>query len=80
MSLASLRANFASDRSHMVKDDGTWMAQPPAYPAIATKHNKNNLFSKWLKVDGDGVGHGTPTDAYGVEVDLAGFLALFGSA
>ena len=28
---------FASDRRHMLKPDGTWMAEPPEYPPIATK-------------------------------------------
>lgn len=34
---------FASDRSHMLKEDGTWMAVPPSYPCISTAENKNNL-------------------------------------
>ncbi|KAL8624670.1 hypothetical protein ACOMHN_038216 [Nucella lapillus] len=34
---------FASDRSHMVKEDGTWMADPPAYPCISTPECQDNL-------------------------------------
>nr|CAB3267743.1 protein N-terminal glutamine amidohydrolase-like [Phallusia mammillata] len=34
---------FASDRSHMIKDDGSWLATPPAYPCICTKDSKMNL-------------------------------------
>lgn len=26
--------SFASDRSHMMRADGSWVAAPPAYPAI----------------------------------------------
>ncbi len=28
---------FASDRSHMKKEDGTWIAPPPSYPCIQTQ-------------------------------------------
>lgn len=34
---------FASDRSHMMEPDGTWLAPPPAYPCIHTPCSKNNL-------------------------------------
>jgi len=26
--------HFASDRSHMLKEDGEWMSPPPTYPPI----------------------------------------------
>ena len=28
---------FASDRSHMLKEDGSWLAEPPTYPCIQTQ-------------------------------------------
>ena len=31
--------HFASDRRHMVKADGTWMAKPPDYHPISTAGN-----------------------------------------
>ena len=30
-------AAFASDRSHMLKEDGSWLAEPPTYPCIQTQ-------------------------------------------
>ncbi|PKY12539.1 hypothetical protein RhiirB3_360866 [Rhizophagus irregularis] len=34
---------FASDRSHMIKKDGTWSSPPPTYPPIFTSDSVNNL-------------------------------------
>ena len=34
---------FASDRSHMHKEDGTWFAPPPPYPPIKSQKNSNNI-------------------------------------
>ena len=34
---------FASDRSHMRKEDGTWFAPPPTYPPIRSQKNSNNI-------------------------------------
>jgi len=28
---------FASDRSHMINEDGSWKSPPPTYPPIQTK-------------------------------------------
>ncbi|RIA86537.1 N-terminal glutamine amidase-domain-containing protein [Glomus cerebriforme] len=36
---------FASDRSHMIKEDGTWNSPPPTYPPISTSDSVNNLES-----------------------------------
>ncbi|KAG2221397.1 hypothetical protein INT45_012648 [Circinella minor] len=37
---------FASDRSHMLKEDGEYMKPPPNYPAITTSNNETmNLFN-----------------------------------
>ncbi|KAI8059665.1 N-terminal glutamine amidase-domain-containing protein [Thamnidium elegans] len=35
---------FSSDRSHMMKKDGTYYAEPPLYPPIKSNQNPNNLF------------------------------------
>ncbi|XP_017893400.1 protein N-terminal glutamine amidohydrolase-like [Ceratina calcarata] len=36
---------FASDRHHMKRDDGTWIKTPPDYPPISTPTSKDNLDS-----------------------------------
>nr|XP_057903431.1 protein N-terminal glutamine amidohydrolase-like isoform X4 [Doryrhamphus excisus] len=35
--------NFASDRSHMKNDDGSWKMPPPPYPPICTTDSLMNL-------------------------------------
>ncbi|XP_072768675.1 protein N-terminal glutamine amidohydrolase isoform X2 [Nerophis lumbriciformis] len=35
--------NFASDRSHMKKEDGSWTMPPPPYPPIRTADSSMNL-------------------------------------
>ncbi|XP_061905275.1 protein N-terminal glutamine amidohydrolase isoform X7 [Entelurus aequoreus] len=35
--------NFASDRSHMKKEDGSWKMPPPPYPPIRTADSSMNL-------------------------------------
>lgn len=37
------RESFSSDRSHMKKDDGSWMAEPPSWPAITPEAAKLTL-------------------------------------
>lgn len=39
----SYLSNFASDRSHMKKSDGSWMSPPPPYPPIHTSESQMNL-------------------------------------
>lgn len=34
---------FASDRRHMLNEDGTWIKPPPIYPAIRTPDQIHNL-------------------------------------
>ncbi|KAK3089785.1 hypothetical protein FSP39_006501 [Pinctada imbricata] len=36
-------ARFASDRSHMLKENGEWMMPPPTYPCIKTHDSANNI-------------------------------------
>ncbi|XP_025090758.1 protein N-terminal glutamine amidohydrolase-like isoform X1 [Pomacea canaliculata] len=47
---------FASDRSHMTKEDGTWMVEPPTYPCIQTLACQNNLADFISMQEGTGVG------------------------
>nr|CAG4652113.1 EOG090X0C0Q [Triops cancriformis] len=42
ISAKSYLQTFASDRSHMKKDD-QWLAEPPSYPPIHTTENTHNL-------------------------------------
>ena len=36
-------ARFSSDRSHMIKKDGTWMAPPPEWPMITNHYERYEL-------------------------------------
>ncbi|CAD5116664.1 unnamed protein product [Dimorphilus gyrociliatus] len=46
--------HFASDRTHMLKEDGTYFSPPPKYPCISTPHSKNNLdIYRSMKNDSD---------------------------
>ncbi|KAK7087624.1 hypothetical protein V1264_021650 [Littorina saxatilis] len=47
---------FASDRSHMLKEDGSWMATPPSYPCIQTQAYQNNLADFISMKENGGVG------------------------
>ncbi|XP_022286355.2 protein N-terminal glutamine amidohydrolase-like isoform X1 [Crassostrea virginica] len=40
---AEFLKTFASDRSHMLTQDGRWMSPPPVYPPIKTEENSNNI-------------------------------------
>ena len=35
--------NFASDRRHMRKEDGSWLKPPPTYPPITSPSSTHNL-------------------------------------
>ncbi|MBI5496691.1 MAG: hypothetical protein HY904_16880 [Deltaproteobacteria bacterium] len=45
--VATLRAHFASDRSHMRGPDGAFSSPPPALPCIRTPTDSMNLW-KWV--------------------------------
>ncbi|XP_062570009.1 protein N-terminal glutamine amidohydrolase-like [Saccostrea cucullata] len=40
---AEFLQTFASDRSHMLTQDGQWMSPPPVYPPIKTEECSNNI-------------------------------------
>ncbi|XP_049826540.1 protein N-terminal glutamine amidohydrolase isoform X2 [Aethina tumida] len=41
---------FASDRRHMKRQDGSWIKTPPTYPAITTQKNPHNL-DNYIQMD-----------------------------
>ena len=41
--LSSSPQTFASDRRHMLKEDGSWLKPPPSYPCITAPHTTHNL-------------------------------------
>lgn len=40
-------AKFSSNRSHMQKSDGSWLAPPPNYPCILSSHNPTSNIDKF---------------------------------
>ncbi len=43
-------ADFVSDRSHMRRPDGSWIAPPPPWPAPGTGSGKPSLLIEWTDV------------------------------
>lgn len=66
----SFLAHFASDRSHMLNDEGHWNAPPPSYPPIQTETCSNNLDSY--------ISMSSSSDHFGRVFDLGGFYEQFG--
>lgn len=66
---AEFLETFASDRSRMVRPDGTWKKTPPPYPCIRTAASHNNL-EHFISVD-ESVG-------IGKVYTLDGFARRFG--
>ncbi|XP_072021014.1 protein N-terminal glutamine amidohydrolase-like [Amphiura filiformis] len=64
-------AHFASDRSHMRNEDGTWMQPPPLYQCIATQDSTMNL-DDYISMD--------PAIGVGQVMDLQGILKHFGTS
>lgn len=54
---ASFLQTFASDRSHMLNDDGKYMETPPDYPPIKTQDSNHNI-DDFISMD-EKVGTGT---------------------
>lgn len=61
---------FASDRSHMRREDGTWLAPPPNYPPIKTEQASNNIRT-FISMK--------PDEGVGSVLDEAGLLLQFGA-
>jgi hypothetical protein len=51
-------SHFASDRAHMIKNDGQWQAPPPSYPPIGAERPSN--LKVYLRFDG-----GAQDDVFG---------------
>ncbi|XP_064612892.1 protein N-terminal glutamine amidohydrolase-like isoform X2 [Liolophura sinensis] len=49
--------HFASDRTHMLGEDGSWQKTPPPYPCIQTPESNNNI-ADFISMD-PSVGWGT---------------------
>lgn len=84
---AELLACFASDRSHMLRPDGSWSAPPPPYPPIVAPSDgaTHNLAAYWDMeqgraqpgaplpgLPGAGAGGGSSAEAVGAWVRAAG--------
>lgn len=41
---------FASDRHHMKREDGTWIKTPPDYPPISTPSTFNELANPFIPI------------------------------
>lgn len=71
ISAKSYLEHFASNRSHMLKEDGSYFAPPPEYPCISTPHSTNNLeIYRSMKNDSD-------CDHFGSVYCLSDFLIHF---
>ncbi|KAK9752504.1 N-terminal glutamine amidase [Popillia japonica] len=48
--VAEFLKEFASDRRHMKRPDGSWIKPPPNYPPISTRNNTHNL-EEYIQMD-----------------------------
>jgi hypothetical protein len=55
VSRADFHARFASDRSHMLDEQGAWRAAPPSEPALRTEAETMNL-GRWVDTESAFVG------------------------
>lgn len=62
---------FASNRSHMMQEDGTWLSPPPKHPLIQTSSSSNNL-NKFI-----GMTDELRSEEYGSVFTLKEFLKRF---
>ena len=60
--------NFASDRRHMRKDDGSWLKPPPNYPCISNSASAHNL-DEFISMDG--------STGFGEVLSLTDFVKKF---
>lgn len=65
---SSFLQTFASDRSHMLTEDGKWRKPPPSYPPIRTQDTSMNLF-EYIDMN--------PQKGEGTVMDLNNFLKNF---
>ncbi|KAJ3319137.1 hypothetical protein HDU93_003801, partial [Gonapodya sp. JEL0774] len=68
---------FASDRSHMRREDGSWQAEPPTYEAIRTERETMNL-DRFRMMNAPAKEGELPGDnIYGVVLDEDGLVRFF---
>lgn len=82
ISASDYLAKFASDRSRMKKEDGSWLKPPPSYSCIRTRSSENNLeqFIVMNKKNGDEDVHSDGhSDEYGCVMGLKDLICSFGS-
>lgn len=73
MSAAHLLERFASDRSHMRAEDGSWSSPPPSTPLIAVPGCAHNL-DRWIDMEHGDAGFGLVCDPEGLLRMLDGEL------
>ena len=71
-SAAAYLRGFASDRSHMRGDDGTYAMPPPPQPCIVAASGETHSLPKWWDMT-----HVEP--GYGEVHDLGSFMRHFGA-
>ena len=69
---AEYLSGFASDRSHMRRDDGSFTMPPPPQPCIVAASGETHSLPKWWDMT-----HAEP--GYGQVHDLGSFLRYFGA-
>lgn len=63
---------FASDRRHMVQEDGGWLAPPPSYSCISNNKNEVHTLEKYWTM------HKADNEFYGSVLDECSFLLQHG--
>ena len=71
-SAADFLTGFASDRSHMRRDDGAFAMPPPQQPCIVASSGATHTLPTWWDMT-----HAEP--GYGVVQDLSSFVGRFGA-
>ncbi|KAI7901679.1 N-terminal glutamine amidase-domain-containing protein [Cokeromyces recurvatus] len=61
---------FQSDRSHMLKEDGTYMAPPPSYQAIISSENGTSNLDYYISMKP----HSSVEEKYGVVYESVDFF------
>jgi len=77
---------FASDRSHMRMEDGTWLSEPPTYPVIKVAACEHNLPTFWsmgiprlkTRKEQNAMMEAVNEGDYGVVMNLEELMILFG--
>lgn len=69
---------FASDRTHMRGQDGSWQASPPSYPCIVASDGTQMRLQQYISMTSPASGDETPTVPYlGTVYSEIAFLQTF---